>query len=195
MKILIYFFRAFLFSFFYFAQIKVHAIEIDFSRRQPSSIENPRSIVTPPSAEMKARAEVASDLASSNPATSTKPKPLDADLTQAIKKAAQPFEPDKEIIILNTEAGFVPEKISVKKGEAYKVHVVNLNLKEKNVSFMMDAFTQSYNTVYGMMKTFNIEPQVEGVYSYQCPETGIQGQMIVVAEKNQRKTASANEGE
>ena len=45
---------------------------------------------------------------------------------------------------------------------------------------------QLYSTVYGIKKTFNIEPQLEGIYSYQCPETGIQGQMIVVQDPSDR---------
>jgi plastocyanin len=116
------------------------------------------------------------------------------DLISAIRKAVQPVEPTKEIVILNTETGFVPEKVRVKKGEAYKVHVVNLNMREKNVSFLMDSFTQSHNTVFGLKKSFNIEPQVEGIYSYQCPETGIQGQLIVIKEDpKKRKLASEDE--
>ena len=61
----------------------------------------------------------------------------------------------------------------------------------------MDSFTQSHNTVFAAEKTFNIEPQVEGIYSYQCPETGVQGQLIVVSDENlnskiKRKMASVD---
>jgi len=172
-KIVKSFTRAFLFSFFYFAQVKVHAFEVDFSRRQPSSIEKPKTVLI--------EAPVVSEKPILDAAQTA--RPLDNELVSAIKKAVLPFEPEKEIIILNTEAGFVPAKISVKKGEAYRVHVVNINIKEKNVSFLMDAFTKSYNTVYGSMKTFDIEPQVEGIYSFQCPETGVEGKLIVVSDK------------
>jgi hypothetical protein len=68
-------------------------------------------------------------------------------------------------------------------------------MREKNTSFIMDSFTQSHNPVFATEKTFNIEPQVEGVYSYQCPETGVQGQLIVVSDENpkmKRKVASDN---
>lgn len=178
-KIVKSFTRAFLFSFFYFAQVKVHAFEVDFSRRQPSSIEKPKTVlIEAPVVSEKPAYEAAQVV----PTTQTA-RPFDNELVSAIKKAVLPFEPEKEIIILNTEAGFVPAKISVKKGEAYRVHVVNINIKEKNVSFLMDAFTKSYNTVYGSMKTFDIEPQVEGVYSFQCPETGVEGKLIVVSDK------------
>src|SRR5438105_2526408 len=37
-----------------------------------------------------------------------------------------------EIVILNTEKGFIPSTVRVKKGLAYQIHVVNVNEKEKN---------------------------------------------------------------
>lgn len=154
--------RGFLFAVFYFAQVKVHALD------------KPSSLLKLPAKQK---------LVHSN----------DAEILQALKKAVQPIEPTREIVILNTENGFIPEKVRVKKGEAYKVYIVNLNMKEKNISFLMDSFTQSHNTVYGLMKTFNIQPQVEGVFSYQCPETGIQGEMIVVKDEEKRKVATTEE--
>lgn len=114
----------------------------------------------------------------------------DSELAQALRQAVKPVEPVREIVILNTENGFVPAQVRVTKGVAYKVHVVNLNMKEKNVSFLMDSFSQSHNTVFGVRKTFNIEPQVEGVYSYQCPETGIEGRIVVTQEPASRRVAS-----
>jgi plastocyanin len=156
--------RGFLFAFFYFAQVKIHAANV-------VNLNAPKSLTDKP-AQVQAK------------------QTADEEILQAIKKAVQPTEPTKEIVILNTESGFIPDKIRVKKGEAYKVHIVNLNMKEKNVSFLMDSFTQSHNTVYGIRKSFNIEPQVEGIFSYQCPETGIQGQLVVIPEVNTRKVAS-----
>lgn len=165
------FFRGMLFAFFFFVQVKVHA--------------EPKVEVTQP---LSATKIAGPSTAVINKPTEMSKKQKDDEILQAIRKAVQPVEPTKEIVILNTETGFIPEKIRVKKGEAYKVHVVNLNMKEKNVSFLMDSFTQSHNTVFGIKKSFNIEPQVEGVYSFQCPETGLQGQMIVVkdAESNHK---------
>ncbi len=165
------FFRGLLFAFFFFVQIKVHAEtkpEITVPQSTPKVTAPTAAVIIKPT-EMSA-------------------KQKDDEILQAIRRAVQPVEPTKEIVILNTETGFIPEKIRVKKGEAYKVHVVNLNMKEKNVSFLMDSFTQSHNTVFGIKKSFNIEPQVEGIYSFQCPETGLQGQLIVVkdAESNHK---------
>lgn len=158
-------------------QVKVHA-------------QNKEEI-TAPKTDAKISAPTASVITKP---TEMSAKQKDDEILQAIRKAVQPVEPTKEIVILNTETGFIPEKIRVKKGEAYKVHVVNLNMKEKNVSFLMDSFTQSHNTVFGIKKSFNIEPQIEGVYSFQCPETGLQGQLIVVKDTdNKHKIASDQE--
>ncbi len=172
--------RGFLFAFFFFVQVKVHAKDRVLSA-DITAPTNETAVIAPASEVI------------------VKPNKLDQkqknqELVSAIRKAVKPVEPTQQIVILNTEAGFVPDKIRVKKGEAYQVHVVNLNMREKNVSFIMDSFTQSHNTVFGLKKSFNIEPQVEGIYSYQCPETGIQGQLIVIKEDpKKRKLASEDE--
>jgi FtsP/CotA-like multicopper oxidase with cupredoxin domain len=181
-----HFTRGLLFAFFFFAQVKVHA------ENRESVNEVTDAIVAAPTTELKVVAPTAAVIVKPTDKTT---RQKDEALLSAIRKAVQPVEPSKEIVILNTEAGFVPQKVRVKKGEAYKIHVVNLNMKEKNVSFLMDSFTQSHNTVFGVEKSFNIEPQVEGVYSYQCPETGIQGQLIVVKDADvKRKMASYDDG-
>lgn len=165
--------RGFLFSFFFFAQVKIHAWEIDLSRRQtePTRIENQRM----PSSSMAAKKVE---------------KSTDAEIMEALKNAVNVIDISKDIVIVNTDAGFVPDVVQVKKGEAYKIHVVNLNMREKNISFLMDSFTQSHNTIYGNLKTFVIEPKVEGVFSYQCPETGVQGKLVVVPDTSVRRVAS-----
>lgn len=104
-------------------------------------------------------------------------------------------EPTQDIVILNTEKGFVPDTIRVKKGNSYRIHVVNVNKKEKNVSFVLDAFSEHHNTVYGQERTFNLNPKTDGVFSYQCPETAVQGRVIVISSPDSGRTpasASAN---
>lgn len=165
------FLKAFLFSLFFFVQVKVHANwNIDLSRRQTdfNRIENQRM---PASTNFE-------------PA-----KASDADILEALKKVVNPVEPSQEIVILQTESGFVPEMIYLKKNDVYKIHVVNLNQKEKNISFVMDAFSQSHNTVYGNIKTFTIQPKIEGVYSMQSPETGFVGKVVITPDVT-RKLAS-----
>jgi plastocyanin len=184
-----YFLRGFLFAVFYFAQVKVHAFDIDFSRRNPASANVP--MTSTPSELIRAPSKSLIALPQSAANNEFIARQNDAEILKALKKSVLPIEPSNEIVILNTEAGFIPDKVRIRKGEAYKVHVVNLNMKDKNVSFLMDSFTQSHNTVFGVRKSFNIEPQVEGIYSYQCPETGIQGQMIVVQESDSRRRPAA----
>lgn len=174
-KIVKSFTRGFLFSFFFFAQVKIHAWEIDLSRRQtnPTRIENVRM----PASDSKQLAKKID-------------KSTDAEIMEALKNVVTTVDVSREIVIVNTDAGFVPDLVQVKKGEAYKIHIVNLNMRQKNTSFLMDSFTQSHNTIYGNLKTFVIEPKVEGVFSYQCPETGVQGKLVVVPETPTRRVAS-----
>ncbi len=157
--------KYFLFSFFYFIQVTVHAQwAIDLSRRQTdfTRIENQRM---PAATNMNVSVDDAKN---------------DSEIFNALKKIVNPIEPSVEIVIMQTETGFVPAMIHLKKDEVYKIHIVNLNQKEKNVSFMMDAFSQTHNTVYGVVKTFTIQPKIEGVYSYQSPETGALGKVVIV---------------
>ncbi len=98
--------------------------------------------------------------------------------------------PTQEIVILNTDKGFVPETLRLKKGNNYRIHVVNVNEKEKNVSFILDAFSEHHGTFYGQPKEFSIVPKIEGIYSFQCPETAKQGRIVVIGNEEQRKPAS-----
>ena len=59
------------------------------------------------------------------------------------------------------------------------VHVVNVNEKEKNVSFILDGFSEHHATFFGKVKTFKLEPRKEGVYSFMSPETAVEGRFIV----------------
>ena len=90
-------------------------------------------------------------------------------------------EPMQELVIINTEKGFLPANVRVRKGARYLVHVVNVNEKEKNVSFVLDAFSEHHATYFGKVKSFRIEPKKEGVFSFQCPETSAEGRIVVYA--------------
>lgn len=103
----------------------------------------------------------------------------------------QPLEAAQEIVILNTDKGFVPETLKLKRGKTYKIHVVNVNEKEKNTSFVLDAFSEHHGTFFGQKKTFEINPKTDGVFSFICPETAKQGRLIVYPEDGQgRQPAS-----
>lgn len=85
----------------------------------------------------------------------------------------------QEIVILSTENGFVPKTVRVKKDTPYTVYVVNVNEKEKNVSFILDSFSEHHGTYFGKIKKFEITPKKEGIYSFLCPETSAEGRMVV----------------
>lgn len=88
-------------------------------------------------------------------------------------------EPTQDIVIMQTEKGFVPATVRVRKNGRYKIHVVNVNEKEKNVSFILDGFSEHHATYYGKIKTFDLEPKKEGAFSFQSPETSAEGKLIV----------------
>nr|AEQ20634.1 hypothetical protein [uncultured bacterium CSLF43] len=88
-------------------------------------------------------------------------------------------EPVQDLVILQTEHGFVPSVVRVRKNGHYRVSVVNVNEKEKNVSFILDAFSEHHATYYGKIKTFVLEPKKEGSFSFESPETSAEGKLIV----------------
>ena len=103
----------------------------------------------------------------------------------------QTSDPAQEIVLLNTDKGFIPSQIRVRQGQTYKVYVVNVNETEKNISFVLDAFSEHHATYYGKIKFFTIRPQKEGVYRFISPETSAQGKLVVAPdEKNGRLPAS-----
>lgn len=121
------------------------------------------------------------------------PASVKVDETEAIfGRVFETIEPSQDIVIMNTEKGFVPDTVRVKKGGNYKIHVVNLNEKDKNVSFVLDAFSEQHNTVYGKERSFDIRPKADGIFSFQCPETAVQGKLIVLPSttETERKPAS-----
>lgn len=108
-----------------------------------------------------------------------------------LTKVFEATEPTQDIVIMNTDKGFVPNQVRLKKGGNYRVHVVNVNPKEKNVSFVLDAFSEHHSTVFGEQKTFYVTPKTDGVFSYQCPETAVQGKIIIFSDSaSDRKPAS-----
>ena len=87
----------------------------------------------------------------------------------------------QDFVIINTAKGLLPEKINIKRGQRYRVHIVNVNSDKKNLSFMLDAFSQHHGTYFGDPVVFEIEPRKEGIFDFQCPETGQKGQFVVYA--------------
>lgn len=118
-------------------------------------------------------------------ASSSSSAPIDAQMntrttkTSFIDRVFDPGEPSQDIVILNTARGFVPNTIRIRKDGRYTVHVVNVNEKEKNVSFILDGFSEHHATFFGKVKSFKLEPRKEGVYSFLSPETAVEGKFIV----------------
>lgn len=98
-----------------------------------------------------------------------------------MEKVFEVAEPTQDLVILNTNKGFVPETVHLRKGGTYRVHIVNVNESEKNVSFVLDAFSEHHNTVFGKTRTFTISPKADGVFDFLCPETATQGRFVVAA--------------
>lgn len=99
--------------------------------------------------------------------------------------------PSQEIVVLSTENGFVPKTIRVKKDTPYTIYVVNVNEKEKNVSFILDNFSEHHGTYFGKIKKFEITPKKEGIYSFICPETSAEGRMVVYLGETTNRTLSS----
>ncbi len=138
-----------------------NAFEVDFSRRQ--SQRAPDSFTAPDESAGKAQTK-------------------EPDSGGFMVKSAhdEKFAGERqEVVILNTQKGFVPSRVRLVKGAHYKIHVVNVNEDKKNVSFIMDGFNQHYATYYGQIKTFNLDPDKEGVFEFECPETTSMGKAVV----------------
>lgn len=118
------------------------------------------------------------------------PKEMNADVAvdgTAVQPANKNFfsslfdssEPLQEVVILNTDRGFVPSTVRVRQGGTYRVHVVNVNERDKNVSFVLDAFSEHHATYFGKIKTFDMTPKRTGVFRFVSPETSAQGRVVV----------------
>jgi hypothetical protein len=152
--------KVLVFTLAFFVQISVKAWEVDFSRRHKDTgkTRGPASLET-------------------------------KDAENGLFGKAFDFEatgPTQEIVILNTEKGFIPENIKLKKGHHYRIHVVNVNEKEKNVSFILDSFSEHHGTFYGQPKSFTLTPKTDGIFSYQCPETAKQGKLIIYSDEGRK---------
>ena len=160
--------KTMLFAFFFFAHLKSHAgWSIDLTRRQVdfNRITDQRM----PASQLKQPPVATSGMA--NPSN---------EVVEAIKNIVNPIVPSQDIVIVQNENGFVPSTIQLKKDEVYQIYILNLNSKEKNTSFLLESFDQSHATFFGVMKSFKINPKMDGVFSYQSPETGAEGKIVVV---------------
>jgi hypothetical protein len=114
-----------------------------------------------------------------DPATSREVDEQGRSFISRMASLVESGEGSQDIVILNTERGFVPHTLRLRAGSQYVIHVVNVNEKEKNVSFILDGFSEHHATYYGRVKTFRLEPRKDGIYSFLSPETAAEGRVIV----------------
>ncbi len=150
-------------GFLVFTGVAAHAWEIDFSRRTQNETKHPTDVEPLKISRSPASA----------PAAPQKSPPK---LLEDVFKSSEPVQ---DIVILNTEKGFIPETIRLKKDGRYKITLVNVNEKEKNVSFILDAFSESHATYFGQTKSFEVMPKTDGIFSFICPETEAKGRMVI----------------
>jgi hypothetical protein len=122
-----------------------------------------------------------------------KREPASVDVTDSIlslQKIIEPALPIQDVVIMNTENGFVPERVHLRKGQNYRVHLININEQKRNVSFILDDFSENHSTPYAIRKTFEIKPEKSGEFVFHSPETSFRGRMIVVDPTRTRTPAS-----
>ena len=142
---------------------------VDFSRRQDQMSAQDKQI------SAAAQVQAAQDLESPSRSLASTP----AEETGTFDRVFNSNLPTQEIVIINTEQGFLPSTVRVKEGAQYKLVVVNVNEKVRNVSFVLDAFSEHHATFFGKIKSFYINPKKEGVYTFMSPETSAQGRLVV----------------
>ena len=126
-----------LFTFFFLTHSAVAEWKVDFSRRRKEIKEREN---------LHSRSYRRSQLPSSRQGKRGIAS-LDDKFTVVPKKEEAPFlegilerqAPAQEIVIMHTKDGFFPANVQIYKDRRYKVHVVNVHQKSKNVSFMMDS--------------------------------------------------------
>ena len=96
----------------------------------------------------------------------------------------QSVEPAQSIVVLNTDNGFIPDTIRLRKDANYKIFIANVNSQFKNASFILDSFGQTHGTFFGQPKSFDLIAKATGVFTFLCPETGAQGKFIVISDKD-----------
>ena len=154
--------------------------KVDLSRRQKEIRQyDMNDGPVEPTTSSRSPASVQPMFASEEPKTNWPSPELPAPAPQAV--SFEPGEQVTEVVIMNTQKGFVPNTVRLRKDVKYKVHIVNVNEKEKNISFVLDGFSEHQSTYYGKVKSFYLQPTREGVYSFNCPETSIEGRLVVFA--------------
>lgn len=94
------------------------------------------------------------------------------------------LEPAQTIVILHTNDGFVPDTVRLRKDGNYKIYIANVNEKFKNASFTLDSFEQNHGIYFGQPKSFSLNPKLNGIFTFLCPESGAQGKITVFSDSD-----------
>ena len=164
---------------------------VDFSRRfkevQNQDLRSPASLDAP-------TPSVGSSPSSFNTSNTTKskntPESSGSSSQGVFSSLWSVTEPSQEIVILNTAKGFVPSTVRLKQGFTYRFHIVNINPKEKNVSFVMDTLSEQHGTYFAEPSTFDLKAEKDGVHKFACPETSIEGRLIITPNAEVRAPAA-----
>ncbi|MFN9067295.1 MAG: cupredoxin domain-containing protein, partial [Bdellovibrionales bacterium] len=98
----------------------------------------------------------------------------------SVASIIEPMLPVQDVVVLATAEGFVPDKVYLRRGQNYRINLVNINDQKRNTSFILDDFAESHATPYGVNKSFEIKPQKMGEYVFHSPETTYRGRIVVV---------------
>ena len=150
-----------------------HAFEVDFSRRQ---------------IEFEKVFDQNRKPASVDGVDGEDPSRVPAVSSQSlIEKVFDVPTETQEVALLVTEGGFVPAKIFLRKDVQYIFYVVNVHPREKNMSIVLDAFTEHQTLPFGQTRKIEIRPKAAGVFLFQSPELGTSGQLVITDSTPSRK--------
>ena len=192
------------FSFFYFTHVSARSWDVDFSRRQkdlnrlrqPASESSQRVSEKYGGKRNEKEDEAVGVAPVSNPygytteSSATTKTVFDSVVPDSIKTGVSTvFTSARDVVLLLTDKGFVPESVTLKQGEKYRIHIVNVNEKDKNVSFILDAFGEHHSIYFGKHKIFEVYPKTTGIFSFVSPESETHGKFVVLNEQDNRKPA------
>lgn len=111
------------------------------------------------------------------PAAAVIPQVEPLDLWEGLQQSEEPIQ---EVAILSTKKGFIPDRVRLRAGQRYRVTVVNVNEEHKNISFVLESFSEFHGTYYGELKSFVLKPAAAGQAAFTTPELGHRGQFIIL---------------
>lgn len=87
--------------------------------------------------------------------------------------------PAHELSLILSEGGFSPQKLHIKKGELYRVTVVNVSTTYRNSSFVIPSMAIYEGAYFAQPKTFQLQADQEGLFQFLSPESGTRGELVV----------------